>query len=320
MKEKPAETPEEIRAPPYLWLLDPQALAKLQKLEFLARSVMKGFVTGKHRSPYRGFSVEFAEHREYSPGDDLRKLDWRVYAKSDRYYIKQYMEETNLRATIVLDASGSMAYTGDKAAPRKGKRLSKFDYARYMAASLLHLLIHQQDAVGLVSFDTQIRGYLPSRGRASHLRVLLEELHNTEPGGETSIAPVLHDVAERIKRRGLVIIISDLFDDPNEILKALHHFRFRKHEVVLMHVMAEEELQFPFEKWTMFEDFEVADHRLQIDPRALKAAYLDEVRNFVKILHKGCGEMQIEYVQFNTAKDFDLTLLEYLAQRMRRGQ
>ena len=305
-------------SPPYMWLLDPEALVKIHRLEFLARGVMEGFVTGRHKSPFRGFSVEFAEHREYAQGDDIRALDWRVYGKSDRYYVKQFMEETNLRATILLDSSGSMAYTGALASSRRGRRLSKFDYGRYLAASLLHLMIHQQDAVGMVTFDTAVRRYLPSRGRASHLRILLEELHNTEPGGETAIAPILHDIAERIKRRGLVIIISDLFDDPAEILKALHHFRFRKHEVILLHVMADEELSFPFEKWSRFEDLEISANSLELDPKAIRAAYLDEVQGFVSAIREGCGEMRVEYVPLNTNKDFDVALLDYLAGRMRR--
>ncbi len=304
-------------APPYMWLLDPEALAKIHRLDFLARGVMEGSVTGRHRSPFRGSSVEFAEHREYANGDDIRALDWRVYGKSDRYYVKQYEDETNLRVTVLLDASGSMGYTGTMSSVRRNRRLSKFDYGRYLAASLLHLMIHQQDAVGLVTFDTAVRRYLPSRGRISHLRALLEELNNTEPGGETSIAPILHDIAERIKRRGLVILISDLFDDPAEILKALHHFRFRKHEVVLMHVMAEEELCFPFEKWSMFEDLEIGSNRIELDPRATRAAYLDEVRKFVAAIRKGCGEMRVEYVPISTRKDFDVALLEYLAGRLK---
>lgn len=303
-----------------MWLLDPEALAKIHRLDFLARGVMEGSVTGRHRSPFRGSSVEFAEHREYANGDDIRMLDWRVYGKSDRYYVRQYEDETNLRATILLDASASMCYTGTMSSVRRGKSLSKFDYGRYLSASLLHLMVHQQDAVGLVTFDTAVRRYLPSRSRVSHLKALLEELHNTKPGGETSIAPILHDIAERIKRRGLVILISDLFDDPSEILKALHHFRFRKHEVVLMHVMAEEELSFPFEKWSLFEDMEVASNRIELDPRATRAAYLDEVRKFVSEIRKGCGEMRVEYVPMNTRKDFDTALLEYLAGRLRRGK
>lgn len=302
-------------APGYLRLLDPAAMSRVQRLELVARGLVEGFVSGRHRSPYRGFSVEFAEHREYAPGDDIGDLDWRVYGRSDRYYIKQYIEETNLRATILLDASGSMAYRGDMAAMRGGRCLSKFEYAQYLAAALTHLLIGQQDAVGLVTFDTQVRRYLPSRSRPTHLRVLLEELNTTEPGGETSLAPIFHDVAERVHRRGLIIIISDLFDDPGPLLNALHHFRFRKHEVIVMHVMAEEELSFPFDRWSLFKDLEQLDHHLELDPRALRAAYLDEVRRHLAALEKGCGEMKIDYVPFSTRQDFDLALAGYLAHR-----
>ena len=301
--------------PAYLSLLDPSALAKIHRLELLARGVVEGFVSGRHRSPYRGFSVEFAEHREYVPGDDIRDLDWKVYGKSDRYYVKQYIEETNLRATIILDASGSMSYTGDAAAAHNGRRLSKFDYARFLAATLVHLLIHQQDAVGLVTFDKGVRRYLPSRSRATHLRVLLQELHTTEPGEETSLAPVLHDIAERVHRRGLVILISDLFDQPEQILQALHHFRFRKHEVIVMHVLAEEELSFPFERWSLFKDLEVPLQQLELDPRAIRAAYLDEFRRFLSTIEKGCGTMRIDYVPFSTKQDFDMALAGYLAHR-----
>ncbi len=302
-------------APRYLRWLDAAALSKIHRLELVARGLVEGFVSGRHRSPYRGFSVEFAEHREYSPGDDIGDLDWRVYGRSDRYYIKQYIEETNLRATILLDASGSMAYRGERAAARNGRPLSKFEYAQYLAASLTHLLIGQQDAVGLVTFDTQVRRYLPSRSRPTHLRVLLEELDATEPGAETALAPIFHDIAERVHRRGLIIIISDLFDDPARLLNALHHFRFRKHEVVVLHVMAEEELTFPFDRWSLFKDLEVLDRQLEIDPRALRAAYLDEVRGFLTAIEKGCGEMKIDYVPFSTQQDFDVALAGYLAHR-----
>src|ERR1035437_225332 len=210
--------------PEYMRLLDGDALAKIHKLELIARGVVEGFVSGRHKSPYKGFSVEFAEHRQYAPGDDTRDLDWRVYGKSDRYYIKQFIEETNLRATILLDASGSMAYTGKLAAKHGGKAVSKFVYGQYLSASLAHLMIHQQDAVGLATFDTQVRRYIPSRSRVSHLRAILEELAGTVAGSETNLSPILHDLAERVHRRGLVVIISDLFDDPEAVLNALHHF------------------------------------------------------------------------------------------------
>lgn len=301
--------------PEYMRLLDPQALAKLHKLELIARGVVEGFVSGRHKSPYKGFSVEFAEHRQYAPGDDLRNLDWRVYGKSDRYYIKQYIEETNLRATILLDASGSMKYTGTRAAKRDGKPMSKFEYAQLLAASLAHLMIHQQDAVGLVTFDTGIRRYIPSRARVSHLRAILEELSKTRPGAETALAPIFHDVAERVHRRGLVVIISDLFEDVDRLLQALHHFRYKKHEVMLLHVMAEEELTFPFDQWSVFRDLEVSGHRVRLDPRAVRAEYLDHIRTFVRRLEIGCGQMNVDYVPMCTARDFDMALAHYLAER-----
>lgn len=301
--------------PDYMRLLDGPALAKIHKLELIARGVVEGFVSGRHRSPYKGFSVEFAEHRQYVPGDDIRDLDWRVLAKSDRYYVKQYIEETNLRCLILLDASGSMKYAGQQAAKRDGRVLSKFEYAQLVAASLSHLMIHQQDAVGLVTFDTAIRRYIPSRSRASHLRVLLSEMIGTKPGNETTLSPILHDIAERAHRRSLVIIISDLFDDPDEVVKALHHFRHRKHEVMLLHIMAAEELSFPFDQVSIFRDMEQAGRHVQLDARALRAAYLDEVRSFIQKLQLGCGQMNIDYVPLSTDKPFDVALAHYLAGR-----
>jgi len=301
--------------PDYMRLLDPEALAKVHRLELIARGVVEGFVSGKHKSPYKGFSVEFAEHRQYVPGDDLRDLDWRVYGKSDRYYVKQYIEETNLRATILVDASGSMKYVGNQAARHNGERLSKFQYAQYLAASLAHLMIHQQDAVGMVTFDTQLRRYIPARSRNSHLRVLLDELSNTAPGEETSLAPIFHDVAERINRRGLVVIISDLFDELDPLLQALHHFRYRKHEVLLLHVVAEEELTFPFDQWSVFKDLEVSSRHVQLDPRAVRAEYLDRVRKHIRRLEMGCGQMGVDYVPMVTHQDFDVALAQYLAHR-----
>ena len=197
----------------------------------------------------QGFSVEFAEHRQYTPGDDLRNLDWRVLARKDRYFIKQYIDETNMRVTLLLDASGSMAYAGDEAAPRDGRPLSKLAYAQYIAAMLGYLLVNQQDAAGLVTFDTALRTYLPARARASQVRSILETLDQTEPGGETALAKIFHDIAERIPRRGMVVILSDLYDDPAALIQALHHFRYRRHEVLLFHIVAEEELTFPFESY-----------------------------------------------------------------------
>jgi len=305
----PEAKPECVR------LLDGEAMARLHRLELLARGVVEGFVAGLHRSPYKGFSVEFAEHRQYVPGDDIRDLDWRAYGKSDRYYVKQYVEETNLRATILLDASGSMGYRGDLACRADGRMLSKFEYGRCLAASLAHLMIHQQDAVGLVTFDTRVRGQVPPRSRPGHLRVLLGELVAAGCGGETAIAPILHDVARRSHRRGLMVVISDLLDDPGEVLRALHHFRHRRHEVMVLHVLAEEELTFPFERFTEFRGLEGPAGPRRVEPRAIRAEYLDRFRRHVAALRQGCGRMNVGYVQLSTARDFSEALSAYLAER-----
>jgi uncharacterized protein (DUF58 family) len=293
--------------------------ATLARLELIARSVMEGFVSGRHRSPHKGFSVEFAEHRQYTPGDDLRSLDWRVLARKDRYYIKQYIEETNLRATILLDASGSMDYRGEQAAEFDGRRLSKMEYAQYIAAVLSYLLIGQQDAVGMVTFDSAIRSYLPARARASQVRTILEQIDATVPGNDTGLAPVFHEIAERIPRRGLIIVLSDLFGDTAELLKALHHFRYRKHEVIVLHIMAEEELFFPFESFTEFIDLE-SPRQVDVDPKTIRASYLDRVRRFLKEISAGCGEISADYVPMSTKTPFDKALSDFLARRHRSGK
>jgi uncharacterized protein (DUF58 family) len=306
--------------PEYMKLLDPAALAKIHRLELIARGVVEGFVSGRHRSPYKGFSVEFAEHRQYVPGDDIGDLDWRVFGKSDRYYIKQYIEETNLRGTILVDASGSMHYSGTRSARYDGEFLSKFQYAQFLAASLAHLMIHQQDAVGLVTFDTKIRRYIPARSRVTHLRAILQELDRTQPGEETALAPIFHDIAERVHRRGLVVVISDLFDDPDELLNALHHFRYRRHEVMVLHVMAEEELTFPFDQVHVFKDLELDSRRVQLDPRAIRAEYLDRVQKHIRRVEIGCGQMNVDYVPLSTKRSFDVALAHYLAGRKQRAK
>jgi len=299
-------------------LLRAESLERLSGQQFIARDVVEGFVTGRHQSPYKGFSAEFSEHRQYVAGDDIRDLDWRVYGRNDRYYVKQYIDETNLRATILLDASGSMNYAGEQSARIDGRPVSKFDYARYVAASLAYLMINQQDAVGLVSFDQALRSYVPARSRPTHLRVLLEQLHKTQPGSETSLAAVFHDVAERIPRRGLVMIISDLLDEIEPLLEALQHFRHRKHEVVLFHVLADEELTFPFSRWTVFEALENPGDDIVLDPRAIRTEYLERLRQFQRRLDAGCGQMEIDYVPMCTREPFDICLAQYLARRQAR--
>ena len=315
----------------YMELFDPGALAKLGRLELIARQVVEGFISGRHKSPFKGFSVEFAEHREYVPGDDIGDIDWRVYGRTDRYYIKEYEEETNLRSYLLVDASGSMRYTPNGAARgrrRWGRRrdgvagpaISKFRYAQFVAASLAYLMLRQQDAVGMVTFDTQTRRYIPPRSRANHLKVLAEELHRTECDGETSLGAIFHDLAERIRRRGLIIIISDCFDDLDSLVQGLHHFRHRKHEVIVLHTMADDEMTFPFRQWTLFRDLEIGDRRVMLDPLSVRDAYLERVSEFLRELQHRCGQLEIDYVPLNTGEPFDLALSRYLAFRAARAR
>ncbi|MEM7603236.1 MAG: DUF58 domain-containing protein [Verrucomicrobiota bacterium] len=297
-------------------LLPPEIIQTIGRLEFLARSAKEGTINGRHTSPHKGFSVEFAEHRQYVSGDDLRNLDWRVFGKSDRYYIKQFIEETNMRVTILVDASGSMKFSGDSAASLgDSEHLSKFDYARYLAAALSYLLIRQQDAVGLVTFDQVIRRYMRPAAKPSQVRAILEELGATEPGEDTRCADTFHEIAERIPSRGLVIVISDLFDDAEAIKKALHHFRFKNHELVVFHLMAEEEITFPFEKFDDFQCLEVEGRRLNIDPSTIRASYLDRVKAHLKSLELACGQMQADYVPINTKTPVPDALFSYFSQR-----
>jgi uncharacterized protein (DUF58 family) len=297
-------------------LLPPEIIQMIGRLEFLARSAKEGSINGRHTSPHKGFSVEFAEHRQYVSGDDLRNLDWRVYGKSDRYYIKQFIEETNMRVTILVDASGSMNYTGEASASLNGKEhLSKFDYARYLAAALSYLLIRQQDAVGLVTFDEEIRKYMRPAAKPSQVRAILEELSTTEPGRDTRCADTFHEIAERIPSRGLVIVISDLFDDAEAIKNALHHFRYKNHELVVFHLMAEEEITFPFEKFDDFKCLEVEGRRLNIDPSTIRASYLDRVKAHLKSIELACGQMQADYVPVNTKTPVPEALFSYFSQR-----
>ncbi len=299
----------------YMRLLPGESLKAIGRLELLARTPKEGFVTGRHRSPNKGFSVEFAEHRPYSAGDDLRNLDWRVLGRTDRLYVKEFVEETNMRATILVDASGSMGYAGEASAKRDDRFLTKFEYAQYLAASLTYLLINQQDAVGSVVFDSKIQSYIPARARPSQLRIVLDDLEKRKPGEDTDLAGVFHDIAERIPRRGMVIIISDLFDDPRRLVQALHHFRHRHHEVLLFHVMAEEELTFPFSGFLEFRDLENLENRVPIDPRAIRASYLDQVRDFLKIISTECGRLSIDYIPMNTRRPYEEALAEYLRNR-----
>ena len=307
-------------APSYMKWLPPKTTATISRCELFGRTMKSGFISGRHRSPKKGNSVEFAEHRQYMPGDDLRTLDWKVLGRKDRLYIRQYEEETNLRTTILLDCSGSMAYDGDAAEELDGRRLSKFDYARYLVAGLTYMLTGQQDAVGLVTFDTKIREYLPARSSASQTRRILETLDGAKPGGETDPAPIFDDIAERIPGRGLIVIVSDLFtSDQDALLKALHHFNYRRHEIIVLHVMADEEISFSFDGHVHFDNLEGTEE-LMLDAQSIRASYLEQVNAFLRKVGDGVRKMGADYVPMNTKVPFDRALVDYLARRRSGGR
>jgi uncharacterized protein (DUF58 family) len=295
---------------PYHYL-DPEALSRLKNLSLAARLVVEGCFSGMHRSPYRGFSIEFAEHRQYTPGVDPRHIDWRVFGRRDKLYVKQYEEETNLRCYLLLDKSAPMGY-------KHGSALPKLEYASFMAASLAYLMIMQQDAVGLISCDTKVVRHVPPRQGHGHLRVLLEQLEETQPGGETSLSDTFHQLAETIKRRALVIVFSDLFDDPSQVVKALRHFRHRKHEVIVFHVLDPSEISFPFENISAIEDME-SRREVTGDPQAFRKQYLAEMERFLSVVRGGCQEARIDYNLASTQDRFDTFLGAYLARRNQLG-
>jgi len=289
---------------------DPTSLARYGRLVLLARGLVEGFLTGVHKSPYKGYSVEFAEHRQYYPGDEIRHIDWRAYGKTDRYYIKEFEEETNLRAHLLVDASGSMAY--------QGKYLSKFLYAQQVAASLAYLMLHQRDAVGLNIHDNQIRQVIPPRSSSKHLLLLLHALEQTRPGGETALAPLWDHLAAQLPRRGLVVILSDCFEAIEPLVRALQHFRHRRHEVLLFHILAPEEIEFPFTKWTQFRDLEAPAQRLLVDPLWLRKEYRENFERFCSQLRAAARQAQVDYHLLRTDEPVDRALGIYLTQRHHR--
>jgi uncharacterized protein (DUF58 family) len=302
--------------------LDPRIVGKLQRLDLIARLVVEGFLTGLHKSPYHGFSVEFAEHRQYMPGDPVRSVDWKVFAKSDRYYIKQFEEETNLRAQILIDTSTSMLVRGEPGG------MSKLRYAIDLAAALAYLMIQQQDAVGLLLFSDQIHRVIPARSARTHLRVLLRELEvearraaKRQPMEEdprlTRIGQCLSYLAERVPRRGLVILLSDLWDkDADSAMAALKHFRHRQHEVVVFHLQDPAEAEFPYREEGLFIDIETGE-RLNVLPWEIAKEFRRKVDERVSFYKRGCSENRIEYERVLTRTPFDVALLRYLEKRQR---
>ena len=294
--------------------LDAKVLQRIKKLDVRARLIVEGFVTGEHRSPYNGFAVEFATHREYSPGDETKHIDWKVWSKTDRLYIKEYEEETNLNCTFVLDCSKSMRY-----GEQTDVGWSKFDHAATAAASLAHLLQRQQDSVGLVTFNTEVRHNMPPRSHPGHLKRLVHQLEETQPDDQTDVSDVFQHLAAQIRRRGIIVLISDLFVDTDTLQRTLQLFRLRGHEVIVLHVMHGEELTFPFEDNILFKGLEI-EQELLTDPRALRKSYLAAVDRFLKRVRTCCTSLGLDYVLVNTDEPLDATLAAYLAFRRRAAR
>jgi len=297
----------------YRKYLDPEIISRLARMDLRAKLVVEGFIVGLHKSPYHGFSVEFAEHRKYTPGDPIKHIDWKVYAKSDRYYIKEFEEETNLKAYILMDASGSMGYLSESA-----KGINKLQYGSYLAAALTYLMLRQQDAVGLVTFDTDLRQYIPPRTHPTHLHLILKELENLEAKSDTDVSITFHQLAEKIKRRGLIIIISDLLDEPDKVLSALKHFRHKKNEVIVFHILDEYEIKFPFSNEAIFKDLETGEEILT-QPWEIRKAYREAMQEFIDYYKLHCRQSLIDYVPITTSTPYDKALLAYLNKRKMLG-
>ena len=291
---------------PYLYF-EPEKSARLRNLNLLARQAVEGFITGLHRSPHKGFSVEFREHREYSPGDDLRHLDWSAWGRTDRYVIKQYEQETNLRAYLLLDTSASMGY-------QHAGAMTKLSFGCFLAACLGYLMTRQQDAVGLITFDDDVRVHLPPGSTPAHLDRLFKRLEAARPTRRTAMAPVFHRLADTLAKRSLVVILTDLYDDPESIGKALQHFVHKRHQVMLIHLLDPAELDFPFRDVTTFVDMETGQ-KLQIDPRTIGEEYRRDIAAFLDQYRRECSDRNIEYLQATTETAYDRLLMDYLARR-----
>jgi uncharacterized protein (DUF58 family) len=288
--------------------LDPAIVARLGTLELKARTIVEGFLSGLHRSPFKGFSVEFAEYRQYIPGDDLSTIDWKVYARSDRYYVKKFEDETNVDCHVMLDVSGSMGY-GSGA-------MTKFEYGACLAASLAYLMNRQRDAVGLAAFDDRIVDMLPASARGGHLRAVLLTLERLRLGKETNVSKPLHQLADSLTKRGMVILISDLLDDPAEVIRGLKHFQFRGTDVIVFQVLDPDEIDFPFARATRFEDLETSEEVMAV-PAVVRAHYLKEIGALIDRYRRELGGSGIDYHLLSTAEPLEMALLAYLSTRSR---
>jgi len=290
----------------YKEYLNPAVISKIENLSLRAKLVVEGFIIGMHKSPYHGFSVEFSEHRPYGFGDEIKFIDWKLWAKTDRFYIKQFEEETNLKCHIVLDKSASMEYGSDK--------INKFDYSKTLTAALIYLMIKQQDAVGLTMFDDSIKTMIKPRSKISHLNSLLKAMHKTKTGGETSISKLLHTLAESITKKGLIILISDLLDDENEVIKGLRHFKHKGHEVIIFHIIDPKEKNLDFNQNINFLDIE--NHSSLItDTRQIKDQYNKAFNNFCNFYKKHCSMNKIDYIPISTDNSLDISIMQYLIKR-----
>jgi uncharacterized protein (DUF58 family) len=295
----------------YRRFLKPEVVSRLKTMELKARMVVEGFMTGLHKSPYHGFSVEFAEHRQYMHGDNIRYIDWKVYGKSDRFYVKEFEEETNLKAYLLVDTSASMGYTSDQK-----KYLPKLEYCSYLAAAFSFLMLKQRDSVGVVGFDDKIHKYIPPRSSSSHIHILLKELDKLRASEKTDIAHTLHQMAERIKRRGLIIVMSDLLDDPAKIMAGLKHFRHRNHEVIVLHTLDPFERDFSFPQEAIFEDMETGEEITTL-PWQIRKAYKKELDRVFDDFARECRMSNIDYHLIDTSLDYDYSLFAYLNKRSR---
>ena len=291
--------------------LKPEVIRQIARLDLRAQFIVKGFLQGLHASPFHGFSVEFSEHRKYTAGDNPQDIDWLVYAKTDKYYIKKFEAETNITGYLVMDLSRSMAYT-------YRQELTKFDYSICLAAALCYLMVHQQDPVGLITFDEKIRSSLPPRSKRTQIGTVLSLLSNLKPAGNTEIAKCLIQIAAMLKHRSLVMLFSDLLADPDPIFKALHRLRHGGHDVILFHVLDEAEVRFPFDGVIEFEEPE-SHEKLQVDAGGFRSDYLAEIGKFRERYRRECFQSGIDYVALDTSMPFDKALVEYLFNRRARG-
>jgi uncharacterized protein (DUF58 family) len=307
--------------------LRPEVIAQVARLDLRAKFIVEGFLTGLHASPFQGFSVEFSEHRKYTPGDDLKYLDWHVYAKTGKYFVKKFEAETNMTGYLVMDLSQSMDWNGREAA-RKAKvrldrtttaveTLTKFEYGICLAAALGYLMIYQQDPVGLVTFDTKLHTVIPPKSKRTQLGTILSVLANLKVTGQTDIAGSLMQLASMIKGKSLVMLFSDLLTDPEPVIRSLYRLRYAGHEVILFHILDELEVHFPITGLVEFEDVE-SDERLEVDARGIRDDYLAGVREFQEVYRRECAAANVDYVAMDTGVGFDKALLEYLIQRQRR--